>query len=637
LSEAYTRFEDIRRIEESERKYRSILEHSQDVIFRLDLEGNYLFISSAIEQLGYTPEEFYADRTIGRRIVLPEDFEKAEEGFKKAVSGEISRGVEYRVKTKDGRVLWVSQNTYPVRDSQGRVVAVEGTIRDITERKRAEEELIHTTQQWQATFDAIGDMVAIIDEDYRVVRANKAMKEAFGGVLGAHCYELFHGTDGPISNCPARRAFRSGEASHLELQERHLGGRWFDFFAYPIKDENGKVYQVVHIARDITQRREAQQRIQQQDRLAAVGQLAAGIAHDFNNLLSVIIGYAEMLERRKDIPKSAKKELKNIKTQGLRAARLIRQILDFSRESVIQREPLDFVPFLKETVKFLKRTIPESIRIALEVDPGKYIVNADPAQMQQMLANLAVNARDAMPEGGELVFRLSHLSLRPNDEAPFPDMQLGEWAVLSVQDTGVGIPPEILPRIFEPFFTTKEAGKGSGLGLAQVYGIVRQHDGFIDVESKVGEGTRFIIYLPVLGEDVKEIEEEEPEELPRGCGETILVVEDEPSVLFVVKEMLENLGHRVLSAGSGQEALKVYKQHGEEIALVLTDLVMPGMGGMELYHMLKKLNPEVKVVVMTGYSSEKDIKEFLSQGITAWVQKPLEIAKLARLVKENLG
>ncbi|RLG59502.1 MAG: hypothetical protein DRN95_01930 [Candidatus Hydrothermarchaeota archaeon] len=883
FSEAYTRFEDIRRVEESERKYRSILEHSQDVIFRLDLEGNYLFISPVVEQLGYTPEEFYSDRTIWRRIVLPDDFKKVGEGFRKAVLGEISRNVEYRIRTKDGKVLWVSQNTYPVRDSQGRVVAVEGTVRDITEhkqaeealresearfrmvtekslagiyiiqdgkfryvnptlahifgytpeeivdrlgpldlthpddrpliaenirrrlegelesihyifrglrkggevincetlgrrveyrgrpaiigtllditervraeealreseekyrnlfenardvivtfdlegnitsvnkaveeygfkesellgrnmlefvsnkyhsrllkelaevaqgipnegeievttpkgekiveyrsnpirkgdkvvgvqtilrditeRKQAEEMLIQATQQWQATFDAIGDMVAIIDEGYRVVRANKAMKEAFGSVLGAHCYELFHGTDGPIPDCPAYRAFRSGEASHLELQEGHLGGRWFDFFAYPIKDEDGKVYQVVHIARDITQRRETQQMIQQQDRLAAVGRLAAGIAHDFNNLLSVIIGYAQILEMREDIPESAKRELKTIERQGLRAVHLIRQILDFSRKSVIQRKPLDLVPFLKETVKFLKRTIPESIEIVLEMDPGKYIVNADPAQIQQMLANLAVNARDAMPEGGELGFQLSRLSLRPEDEAPFPDMQPGEWIVLSVWDTGVGIPPEILPRIFEPFFTTKEAGKGSGLGLAQVYGIVKQHDGFIGVESRVGEGTKFTIYLPFSGEAEGELEEEVPEEVPHGRGETILVVEDEPAVLFMIGEVLEGLGYRVLKVGSGREALRVYEQHREEIALVLTDLVMPEMGGMRLYQALRELNPEVKVVVMTGYSSEKEIKELLSQGIVTWVQKPIDITKLAKLMKEVL-
>lgn len=380
---------------------------------------------------------------------------------------------------------------------------------------------------------------------------------------------------------------------------------------------------------------EAQYR--QAQKMEAVGQLAAGIAHDFNNILTSMMGYAELLQEHEDMPKDALEDLRIIDEQGARAAHLIRQILDFSRKSLMQRQPLEVVSFLEEACKFLRRTIPESIHLRLEIDPDEYVVRSDPALMQQVLVNLAVNACDAMPEGGELRIGLARFSLQAGDRAPLPDMQVGEWVVLSVADSGVGIPDEVLPRIFEPFFTTKEVGKGTGLGLAQVYGIVMQHEGHITVETRVGAGTTFTIYLPALPVPEKAAGGATTEEVRKGHGETILVVEDEGPVLEVIRRMLEQANYRVLAVGDPREALEVYEQHRDEVALVVTDMVMPKMSGSELIQALRARDPRVRAVMVSGYPLGEGERKFLLEENIDWLQKPMVAAKLAQVVNLALA
>jgi nitrogen-specific signal transduction histidine kinase len=396
----------------------------------------------------------------------------------------------------------------------------------------------------------------------------------------------------------------------------------------------------VLVIRDVTNEREIQRRAQQQERLAAVGQLAAGIAHDFNNTLNVILGFSELLKMDPGIPEHAKQRLNLIIQQVQHGARLIRQILDFSRKSIPEKRPLELNSFLKESIKLLKRTIPENIKIIFESKEDEdFIVNADPSQIQQIIANLALNSQDAMPYGGEIRIQLCRFNLKHGERMSsiHGDIPSGEWIVISVSDTGVGIPRDILPRIFEPFFTTKEPGKGTGLGLAQVYGIVKQHDGFIDVESEVGRGTKFTIYLPALTGSVKAKGEERiPADIPSGSGEMILLVEDEPSVLEINKTMLEQIGYKVLTSRNGQEALKIYEKYLDRIKLVLTDMVMPEMGGMELFYALKEKNPDVKVIIMTGYPLESESQDLLSKGIVDWIQKPFSLPQLAKLLKKVL-
>ena len=381
--------------------------------------------------------------------------------------------------------------------------------------------------------------------------------------------------------------------------------------------------------------RESEERAQQQDKLASVGQLAAGIAHDFNNMLTVMMGNAQLLEMSSDIPDSAKKNLGSIVSQGRRAAQLIQQILDFSRKSVVQRQSVDLVPFLKETVKLLERTLPENIRIVSDFGEGEFIVEASLTQLQQVITNLAVNAQHAMPEGGELGVSLSRLRIAPGEPPPLPGLEVGDWAVWTVSDTGTGIPPGVLEHVFEPFFTTKKPGEGTGLGLSQVYGIVKQHGGEIDVKSEVGKGTTFTIYLRRVVE-AEAIPQEPDAEIPRGQGETVLVVEDEADVLQVAKGVLEHLNYRVLTATNGQKALTVYDSHRDKISLVLTDMVMPEMGGLEMIEALKERDPEVRAVVMTGYPLGGEGEAQLPQGIAGSLGKPLNIEQVSQVVSKAL-
>jgi signal transduction histidine kinase/DNA-binding response OmpR family regulator len=410
----------------------------------------------------------------------------------------------------------------------------------------------------------------------------------------------------------------------------------FEIEAQPLSTDPQKGDWVL-VIRDITRERVIQQQIQQHDRLAAVGQLAAGIAHDFNNLLTGIQGFAELIKMRASIPESAERYLNHILNQSQRAALLVKQILDFSRKSATQQRPLDLRPFLEETNNFLERTIPESINIVLDVEPGEFVVNADATQMQQILTNLAVNARDAMPAGGELHFSLSCFTLPSGQPPPCLEMPPGNWVILSVSDTGTGIPTETLPHIFEPFFTTKSVGQGTGLGLAQVYGLVKQHQGFVDVESEIGQGTKFTIYLPALSVDEKGEKTEVLQEMPTGHGETILLVEDETTVLEATKSLLEALNYQVLTANSGQQALEIFAAYRQEIALILTDMVMPGMNGSTLFQALQAKRAEVKVVMMTGYPQNEATETLLTQGVVNWMQKPVGIARLAEVVNQALN
>ncbi len=392
------------------------------------------------------------------------------------------------------------------------------------------------------------------------------------------------------------------------------------------------------VIRNVTQEKATQKLIRQQDRLAAVGQLAAGIAHDFNNILTSIIGFTELVLADPHLPALTKGDLQRIVNQGQRAAKLVRQILDFSRQSISEKQRLEVGYFLKETIKLLERTIPENIRITLtlESEHALYLVNADPAQLQQALTNLAVNARDAMPEGGFLQFKLAALYLAPGDHPPYQELYPGSWITLTVADTGQGMSAKILPHIFEPFFTTKDVGKGTGLGLAQVYGIITQHNGYIEVQTQLNQGTTFSIYLPAIAASSKILPTPGHTTPVLGHGEVILLVEDDLAVLEVIQAMLKHLGYKVVTAANGRQALEIYQQHHLEIALVLTDVTMPEMGGLVLAKTLKAGYPSVKVIAISGYPLEVQAKDVLSQGVIEWLQKPLNKYQLAQTLSQYL-
>jgi nitrogen-specific signal transduction histidine kinase/CheY-like chemotaxis protein len=394
----------------------------------------------------------------------------------------------------------------------------------------------------------------------------------------------------------------------------------------------------VLVTSEVTQEREIQRRLRQQERLAAVWQLAPGIAHDFNNIMAVIVLYTQMGLRLPDVPVKLRERLETVARQANRATDLIQQILDFSRRAVLERRPMDLTPFLIEVVKLLERTIAENVRISLNYGTGEYTVNADPTRMQQAILNLVVNARDAMPEGGELSITVSRVA--ETDEircVTCGQIVGGEWVRIAVRDTGSGIPPEVLSHIFEPFFTTKEVGKGTGLGLAQVYGIVRQHEGHTDVTTKVGEGTTFIVYLPALLDDRQpEAPALETEAFVKGQGETILVVEDDAILREALVDSVELMHYQVLEAADGHQALDILEQQAGEVSLVLSDLVMPKMGGQSLFHAMRQRGLTVPLVILSGHPMEDELKSLQAQGLAGWMLKPPDMAKLSHLLARVL-
>lgn len=485
-------------------------------------------------------------------------------------------------------------------------------------------------QQIQQIMDTVPEGVLLLDAAGRVVLANPVAEEdllvlAGVGVGGT----LTHLGERPLAELliPPPKGLR---------HETTTDGRSFQVIAQPVEAGPTPGGWVL-VTRDVTQQRVVEQRIQQQERLAAVGQMAAGIAHDFNNIMATIVLYAHMVARVEGLSTRDRGRMETINQQAKHATQLIQQILDFSRRAVLERRPLDLAPFLKEQVKLLERTLPESIEVKLDCGPDEYIVNADPTRMQQIVANLALNARDAMPEGGELCIGLEHIRVKPGESPLLPEMGAGEWVQVTVSDTGTGIPPDVLPHVFDPFFTTKEPGEGTGLGLAQVHGIVGSHDGHIDLKSQIGQKTTFTIYLPALSTRPVETPTLEMSTLAKGQGETILVVEDSASTRKALVESLEELNYRVLEAANGQEALTMLEQRSAEIALVLSDVVMPRMGGIALLHALRERGLPARMVMVTGHLLQKELEDLRAQGIIDWLPKPPELEQLAEVVARALN
>ncbi len=387
---------------------------------------------------------------------------------------------------------------------------------------------------------------------------------------------------------------------------------------------------------EIAERKRVEETQRQQERLAAVGQLAGGIAHDFNNFLTAIILFSSLPLQKRNLAPEVMQSFEVILNEARKAALLVQQVLDFSRRSMMEVHPIDLRVFVKEAVQLLTRTIPESISFYLEIEPGDYIIQADPTRVQQVLMNLVLNARDAMPDGGRLRIGLARGIAPVGTVSMGTDLTSGEWVCLSVADTGTGIAPEVLPHIFEPFFTTKPLGAGTGLGLAQVYGIVKQHGGTIEVETQVGHGTTFQVYFPAhRAENAEPTLSKASFNVPVGEGETILLVEDNDRVREGTRQMLVTLGYRVLTAVNGREALLQY-QAAEHVHLVLTDLVMPEMGGKELLKILKRKSPDLKAIAVTGYVVAEELEELMSMGFLYVAHKPFDMVILAQLLRQAL-
>ena len=525
----------------------------------------------------------------------------------------------------------------PLKNAEGDVNQFIAIKQDITARKQAENDrarllsqVREQAQRIQQIMDTVPAGVLLLNGQGEVILANPTAERHLS-ILATELQDstLSHLGDHPLTDL---LTVSSATGQRFEI---HNTGQIFEVISRPMQNDSNPDYWVL-IINDITKVREQQRYQQAQERLATVGQLAAGIAHDFNNVMGVIVLYTQLLQNKGNISAESQKYLTMIINQANHAAELIGQILDFSRRSIMEQSPLNLLYLLKEHIKLLERTLPENIQLNLTYDQQSYTIMADPTRLQQVLMNLSVNARDAMQEGGHLNFILSAINVKSEEPPPLPDMEPGAWVQLAISDTGTGIFPEHLSHLFEPFFTTKEAGRGTGLGLAQVYGIIKQHNGVIDIQSQVGKGSTFLIYLPLSVSSSPAETVAPTEKATTGGSETVLLVEDNPAMRLSLVDVLEALGYQVITAVNGIAALDVLKQNHAAINLICSDLVMPEMGGLELYHAVQQQYPGKKFMIMTGYPLEAKPGELFSDTSVEWLTKPFNAAVLAEKIRAVL-
>ena len=671
-----------RALQETETRYRMLLDASPDPIAVYDARGKILYVNPAFEQtFGWTLEEL-AGR--GVDFVPPHEAEKTRQAVERTLRGENVL-LETQRLTKDGRLLDIQLKTAVFRDPQGNLAGDIVIYRDVTELKRREKELERyrlrledlveertrelmranrrlereirerekaeralreSEERHRALFQSAPDAIFLAEEcTGRILDVNPAAERltgrSRGELVGRYLEELYPpGQWRRLCDLTGE----GGEARPAETAVLRRGGPAVPVEVLAERVRIGEQDLCLLVCRDIRERKRLEAQLQHAQRMEAVGTLAGGIAHDFRNLLQIVQAHAETLLNGLPGDAPVREGLERILHACLRGAELTTQLLTFSRQTESHLRPVEINREVQDACAMLRRTIPRMIRIRTDLDPEAGFVLADPAQIEQMIVNLALNARDAMPTGGELRIETSAVRGEALWSEGFRAAPEERYVRVRVMDTGHGMDPDTLRHIFDPFFTTKEVGAGTGLGLATVYGIVKGHRGHITCRSRIGEGTVFTVFLPRMDEtDVEGLSgEPEPGE-PAGAPAlsrreaTVLLVDDEEEIRTVGRELLEARGYQVLTAGSGEEALEVYRRSGERIEAVILDLGMPGMGGQRCLEELRALDLGVRVIVTTGYA-EAHLRDRLAKaGARAFLNKPYRSAELARTLEQVLG
>jgi len=623
-------------LQESEGKYRDLFENANDLIQSVDADGKFIYVNRAWrETLGYTAEE-----VVGLTLfdIIHPDFRKhCSDVFSRVSTGEQVDNVETVFMARNGRSVVVEGNiNCSIVD--GRPIATRGIFRDITEHR-------HATEFIRNILESVDEGFIVVNSDYQIISANKAygknIKVPLHDIIGRHCYEVSHRVSRPCyetgEDCAVRHTFQTGEPyTALHIHSDSEGNPiYIETKAFPLKDSLGRIVSAIEIHNDISDRKRLEDQLRHVQKMEAVGTLAGGIAHDFNNILTAIIGYGTLLQMKMGEQDPLRTFVDQILTSTERAANLTQSLLAFSRKQVINLQPIALNTLVNRVKNLISRLIGEEITVVFSLADVPMTIRADAGQIEQVLMNLATNARDAMPQGGLLNIQTRPLELDNDFIKVHGFGKVGRYALLSVTDTGMGMDEKTRNRVFEPFFTTKEVGKGTGLGLSIVYGIVKQHDGYITVESEPGKGTTFWLYLPLV---IATLEEAKLSRngVPEGGRATILVAEDDDGVRNLARAVLEGFGYTVIAAVNGDDALMQFAEHKDEVQLLLLDVIMPKKSGKTVYDEIAKTHPGIKVLFTSGYAKEIIHQKGILENRYNFISKPVSPGDLLQKVKEVL-
>lgn len=640
-------------LREGEQRLRLLDENASDMLWTADLEGRLTYVSQSVQTIrGFKPRELIGepaeDRLTEKSLILSEGVRapSAKENRRDPGGRPPESTLQLEMKCKDGSTVWTETTASLMRDADGNPIGYMGVSRDITERLRAEEVL----RQQAMLMDQIHDSVIATDIEGKITSWNAASERMFG-----YTAEEAIGRDGVLFlydeeeieklQRMADEVRATGEIVEGELRPRTKAGKPLVIILKIslFKNVDGEIQGLIGYSADVTQVHESEKektklesQLWQAQKMEAIGTLAGGVAHDFNNLLTGILGYANMLKLNAEPGTPTYKGADVIERAAERGSQLTKQLLGFARKGKLKNVAVDINSTVEEVAALLQRTIDKSIRTIQGLCSDGAFVMGDPDQLQQVVLNLAVNARDSMPDGGEITFVTDIVELGEDYCRSHPEAVRGTYVLLSVRDTGVGIPRDIQDRIFEPFFTTKSEGKGTGMGLATSYGIVKNHSGYIQVYSEVGRGTEVKVFLPLHRATRVATGQADPDRIAQGSG-CILLVDDEEIIRELGSDMLTELGYEVITAKDGKEAIQLFAEHRAQIDLAIIDMIMPVMGGRDCFLALKNIDPEVKTILSSGYTLDGAVQQILDEGMLGFVPKPYRLHELSHAVAQALN
>jgi PAS domain S-box-containing protein len=626
-------------------------EATTDYIYTVRIEGGHAVETrhgpGCLAVTGYTEEEFAADPYLWIRMVVAEDRVMVEDHARIVLAGEEDGAIEHRITRKDGTIRWMRNTPVPRMDENGNIQAYDGLIQDITERKEAEENLRKSEEKHRNIINNLQDGYYEVDLAGNITFLNDALCLTFGGsrdeIMGVNYRQYATPESAKEALKVFNELYRTG-GRHAKIMRYNIVSKDgamvpVELDISPIQNAEGRTIGFRGVGRDICERlrleeekEKLQEQLNQSQKMEAIGTLAGGIAHDFNNLLMGIQGYTSLMLLKTEQTHPHYDKLKSIEKQVQNGAELTRQLLGFARGGRYDVKAFNINDIITKTAQMFGRTKKEII-IHENLADDLWHADIDQGQIEQMLLNIYVNAWQAMPTGGDLYLETRNVEL---DEgySKFHTIVPGRYVKVSITDTGVGMDEKTKERIFEPFFTTRDMRRGTGLGLASVYGIVKGHKGTINVYSERGKGTTFNIYLPI---SVRKAEgRRKPAVLPVSGTETILVIDDETFILDVTKGLLESMGYQVMTAKSGEEAVDLFALRKDGINLIILDMIMPGLSGEETFERLKEIKPDVRTILASGYSLNGDAARIMEKGCRAFIQKPFALSDLSEKIREVL-